>query len=286
MLRQTTGSVLCVSCGALVGVNDQKCLSCGRWNPSLWGYAGAIRKLGGDFGFVKLLLVGCVGLYAASLLMDPTAIRMGGALSFLSPSTRSLFLFGASGAVPVFGYGHWWTVLSAGWLHGGLLHIAFNMMWVRNLAPVTAGIYGAGRMIIIYSASSITGFALSSLMGRGFPNLPFLRGAMITVGASAPIFGLLGALVYAGRRGAGSSVGRQAWSYAVILFIFGLLFPGVDNYAHAGGFVGGYALAKWLDPMKPERGDHLLMAVICLAATAVSILASIVYGLPILESMR
>ena len=74
--------------------------------------------------------------------------------------------------------------------------------------------------------------------------------------------------------------------YAVFLFIFGLLFPGVDNYAHAGGFVGGYALAKWLDPMKPERGDHLLMAVVCLAATAVSILASVVYGLPILESMR
>ena len=152
--------------------------------------------------------------------------------------------------------------------------------------PVTAEIYGAGRMILIYSAASITGFGLSSVMGYGLPGLPFLRGAMITVGASAPIFGLLGALVYSGRRGGTSAVGRQAWSYAVILFIFGLLFPGVDNYAHAGGFVGGYALARWLDPMKPERGDHLLMAVICLVATALSILASIYFGLPILESMR
>jgi rhomboid protease GluP len=281
MLRQKTGSVLCVSCGNLVGVNDEKCMNCGRWNPSLWGYAGAIRKLGGDFGFVKLVIGGCIVLYLLSYLVDPQP--GGGLMSLLSPGGRGLFLFGASGAVPVFGYARWWTVLSAGWLHGGLLHILFNMMWVRNLAPPTAEIYGAGRMIIIYSASSITGFLLSSVMGYAFPWLPsILRGAMLTVGASAPIFGLLGALVYSGRRGASSSVSRQAWTFAVILFFFGLVFPGVDNYAHAGGFIGGYAMAKWLDPMKPERGDHLLMAVICLFATGLSIVASIILGMPVL----
>jgi rhomboid protease GluP len=138
-------------------------------------------------------------------------------------------------------------------------------------------------MIIIYTASSITGFLLSSFMGYAFPWLPsILRGASLTVGASAPIFGLLGALVYSGKRGASSAVGRQAWSFAVILFFFGLVFPGVDNYAHAGGFVGGYAMARWLDPMQRERGDHLVIALVCLAATALSIVASILYGLPLL----
>jgi len=282
MLRQKTGAVLCVSCGSLVGVNDERCLSCGRWNPALWGYAGAIRKLGRDFGFVKMLLVGCIGLYILSYVSDPQA-QGGGMMSILSPGIRGLFLFGASGAIPVFGYGHWWTLLSAGWLHGSLLHIAFNMMWVRNLAPVTAEMYGAGRMVIIYTISSITGFFLSSFVGYVLPGLP-LFGAEITVGASAPIFGLLGALVYYGRRGGSSAVGRQAWSYAVILFIFGLVFPGVDNGAHAGGFLGGYWAARWLDPMQPERGDHLLAAVICLALTALSILASIIYGLPIVTA--
>lgn len=281
MLRQTEGSVLCVSCGQLVGVNDERCYNCGRWNPALWGYAGTIRKLGGDFGFVKLLLVGCVGLYLATLAIDPSGIRMGGTLSFLSPSIRGLFLFGASGAIPVFSYDRWWTVLSAGWLHGGLLHIAFNMMWVRNLAPVTAEIYGAGRMIIIYTISCIAGFALSSVTGY-LPLPGFLQGASVTVGASAPIFGLLGALVYSGKRGASSSVGRQAWSFAVILFIFGLVFPGVDNYAHGGGFLGGYVASMWLDPMKPERGDHLVAALVCLLLTALSIVASVIFGLPVL----
>src|SRR5213592_2285300 len=81
------------------------------------------------------------------------SIRMDGLLSMLSPSIQSLFLFGASGAVPVFRFGRWWTVLSAAWLHGGVLHIAFNMMWVRDLAPPTARFYGPGRTVIIYTVS-------------------------------------------------------------------------------------------------------------------------------------
>ena len=55
-----------------------------------------------------------------------------------------LFRFGASGAIPVFRFDRWWTIFSAGWLHGGLLHIFFNMLWVRQLAPETAELYGAG----------------------------------------------------------------------------------------------------------------------------------------------
>ncbi|MEE9179708.1 MAG: rhomboid family intramembrane serine protease, partial [Vicinamibacteria bacterium] len=143
---QKTGSVLCAGCGSLVGVNDERCMSCGRWNPGLWGYAPMLRKLGMDLGFTQMVLWGCVGLYVAMLLIDPSSIRMGGALSFLSPGIRALFLFGASGAAPVFEYGRWWTVLSAAWLHGGLMHIAFNMMWVRQLAPATAEAYGPARM--------------------------------------------------------------------------------------------------------------------------------------------
>ena len=55
-----------------------------------------------------------------------------------------MFLLGASGGIPVFGYGRWWTMLSASWLHGSLLHIIFNMMWVRDLGPVVADMFGPG----------------------------------------------------------------------------------------------------------------------------------------------
>ena len=278
--RQTEGSVVCVSCGTLVGVRDPRCLSCGRWNPGLWGFAPALRQLGHDLGFVKLVILGCSGLFVATLIGSGGSIGGGGPLGILSPSPLSLFLFGASGALPVFGYGRWWTVLSAAWLHGSLLHILFNMLWVRQLAPATADLYGAGRMVVIYTVSGISGFLLSSVAGAyfGFMPLGFLRGAQFTVGASAPIFGLLGALVYYGRRTGSSMVHREALQYAVILFVFGLIMTGVDNYAHAGGFVGGYLISQWMDPMQPERVVHVLLALMCIALTVLSVVVSLLHG--------
>ena len=54
--RQTTGSVVCSSCGSLVGVRDEKCFNCGRRSPGLWGFAPLLRSLGNDLGFVPLVL--------------------------------------------------------------------------------------------------------------------------------------------------------------------------------------------------------------------------------------
>ena len=277
--RQKSGSVVCASCGNLVGVRDERCYNCGRWNPGLWGWAPVVRSFGQDLGFVQLIIFGCSGLYLATLLASGGHIGMSG-FNILAPSTQALFLFGASGAVPVFGYGRWWTVLSAAWLHGSLLHILFNMLWVRQIAPGTAELYGAGRMVIIYTVAGVCGFFLSSVAGAYFGFMPFafLRGAGLTIGASASIFGLFGALVHYGRRTGSSMVHREALQYAVILFVFGLIMPGVDNYAHAGGFVGGYVTALLMDPLKPERVDHLAGALVCIVLVILSVVVSLVHG--------
>jgi rhomboid protease GluP len=188
-------------------------------------------------------------------------------------------MFGASGAMPVFVYDRWWTVLSAAWLHGGLLHIIFNMMWIRQLAPATAELYGPGRMVIIYTAAAISGFGLSTLAGAFLGSLPLLlRGAQFTIGASAPLFGLLGALVLYGRRSGSSYIRAQAFGNAVVLFVFGLVMQGIDNYAHLGGFAGGYLAARWLDPLRPERVEDQIAGLACLGLSAASILASLFHG--------
>jgi rhomboid protease GluP len=278
--RQTSGSVVCVSCGSLVGVRDETCFNCGRRNPGLWGFAPLLRSLGNDLGFVQLVVWGCGALYVVSLLLSGREIGLaGGLFSILAPNMASIFLLGATGAVPVFGLGRWWTIFSAGWLHGSLLHIVFNMMWVRDLGPAVADVYGAGRMVIIYTIAGACGFLLSSFAGAYIPALPLLRGgASWTLGASAAIFGLLGALVYYGRRTGSHLVRGQAVRYALILGVMGLIMPGVDNFAHAGGFAGGYITGLLLDPLKPERIDHIVMALICLAITAISIVVSVVTG--------
>ena len=275
--------MVCPACGKLVGVNDATCFHCGRRSPGMWGYGKLLRSLAGGVGVSEVVVFGCGGLYLLALVLDLQGIRMQGALSFLAPSPRSLDLLGWSGAVPVLRDGRWYTLLSAGWLHGGLIHILFNMLWVRQLAPAATAVYGAGRTLILYVAASVAGFALSVvgfIVGVQIGILGMLMGrATYTVGASAAVFGLLGALVYAGRRGVGLQLGRQAWSYAVILFVFGLVFPGVDNWAHLGGFAGGYLLAAWFNPLRPERPDHLLGGLAALALTALAVVMSVVRGL-------
>lgn len=286
MFRQKTGSVVCASCGSLVGVKDEKCYTCGRRNPGLWGFGPVLRRFGNDFGFTTVIVYGCVVLFALSLVLTVMSggNLFGGSLfSMLGPNRFAYEALGAAGVLPVFGEGHWWTLLSAGWLHGGALHILFNLMWVRQLGPAVEDMYGGARMVIIYTISSATGFFLSSFLGA-YAAIPFFSGAYYTLGASAPIFGLLGALVYYGRRGGSSLVRSQAMSFAITMFVFGLIMPGIDNGAHLGGFVGGYFTGMWLDPLKRERMDHFVGAAICLLATAAAIVASLVIMLPTLFS--
>jgi rhomboid protease GluP len=278
-MRKRTGSVLCPSCGSLVGVADERCLSCGRRNPGLWGFTPLLRRLGNDLGFTTIVTAVCSLLYLAALALDPGGVGQGGLLTALSPSTKANFLLGASGAIPVYDMGRWWTLLSAGWLHGGPLHLLFNLLWVRQLAPESAEAYGPARTVIIYTVATVTGFLLSSTVGYYLPFLPtFLRGARFTIGASAPIFGLLGALVWYGRRRGSSVLGSQALTYAVILGLYGFLMPGIDNWAHLGGFLGGMGAARVLNPWKEERTDHVIGALLCLLASVAAILASVLLG--------
>jgi rhomboid protease GluP len=279
--RRTSGSVVCPSCGSLVGVRDDRCYSCGRANPGLWGFGPLLRKLGSDMGFVPLVIGGSSVLYVLTIIFSGSELRLiSGMMSVLSPSTRALVLFGASGSIPVFAMGNWWTVLSASWLHGNLLHIVFNMMWVRDLGPATASIIGPSRTIIIYTLAGVCGFFLSSVAGwfGGF-GIPMLSGAPFTVGASASVFGLLGAMVHYGRKSGSSLVRAEAGRYALILFVFGLIMPGVDNFAHAGGFLGGYGISAFFNPLTRERGDHMLGAALCLAATVLAVIFSVFGGL-------
>ncbi len=282
MLRQKWGSVICPGCKNLVGVQDERCFTCGRWNPGLWGFAPLLSRFGRDLGFTPFVMWSCIAAYVATLLFIRGGQQFGGGLlNFLSPSFPALFVFGASGSVPVFQYGRWWTVLTAGWLHGGLLHIAFNMMSLRNVSPAVAELYGPSRMAIIYVMAGVAGFTASSVGSRFLGFLPRLGGG-VTVGASASIMGLIGSLIYYGRRTGSRAVGDQAKQWTIYMLIFGFIVPGIDNWAHLGGLAGGYLCARFLDPLHPERLDHLIIALACFAVSAIAIVYSIVTGLRLL----
>jgi membrane associated rhomboid family serine protease len=76
----------------------------------------------------------------------------------------------------------------------------------------------------------------------------------------------------------------MAQSIVIQAVIFGVLMgnSGIDNFAHLGGFAGGYFTSAFLNPMTRERGDHMIIAMVCMVLTALSIIVSILTALPLL----
>lgn len=267
---------------------EKRCFNCGRSHPGLFGFAPLLGKFGRSASFGELMFWGCGAIYLITVLLKPDGILSpkGGILSMFGPDSLVLFLFGSSGAVPIFGYGRWWTVLSAGFLHGGLIHIYFNLSGLRPLVAEVENVLGIGRTILIYTLATVSGFALTSFVRlltlNYFPAMPrFLAGADLSVGASAAICGLVGALLAYGQRTGQFHLQRYARNSMIAVLIMGFLLPYIDNWAHIGGFVGGWAATRLLRPLEDESPLHLLGGLICLVLMVASIVASILHGLPI-----
>jgi rhomboid protease GluP len=246
-------------------VDAQVCFYCGARRPGLWGFGPLAARLIGRLDFARAVTIVCVAAYVASILLDPRAAMTAPRSPFdlLSPGFGALVTLGMTGE-PAWRAGWWWTLLTAIYLHGNLLHLVFNLLWVRQLAPAVEELFGPARLVVIFTAGGVAGFILSNVVS-----------GVWTVGASGAVFGLLGAMVAYGRTRGGTfglAVLRQYGQWAVLMFIFGFLMAGVNNWGHAGGFVGGYlaALALGHHEGRTERG---LDRVAALATGGVTIAA-------------
>jgi len=270
-------SMLCPNCRKLISTDEMVCPYCGLSKP---GSRLNLRFLNlfskGAFDIVKTIIYINIGFYIFSIFLNPYSLGISSnPLTFLSPSDRSLFLLGATGTIPIAEFGRWWTLVSASFLHGGILHIFFNMAALGQLGPFVLSEFGFNRFVVIYVLTGVSGFFLSYLAG-----IPF------TIGASASICGLIGAILYYGKsRGGfyGEAIYRQAMGWIVGIVIFGLLIPGINNWAHGGGILSGIVLA-FLMGYQEKRGEtffHRLLAMICILITITSSLWAIlqaVYG--------
>jgi rhomboid protease GluP len=261
-------SLLCPQCRKLISADEPLCPYCGLSRPGSAVKTFLARSFSeGAFDAVRIILYVNIAFFVLSLLLNP--YRMGfsmNPLSFLSPSNDSVFLLGASGTIPIGGYGRWWTLLTASYLHGGILHIFFNMMALHQLGPFVVQEFGTSRFAAIYVLAGVGGFLLSYVAG-----IPF------TLGASASICGLIGAILYYGKsRGGfyGDAIYKQAMGWIVMLVLFGLLMPAINNWAHGGGLFTGIALGFFLgyDDKKMEGVFHRMLAGVCLIATVAALL--------------
>jgi rhomboid protease GluP len=267
MFRKPTGAILCPRCGRLTHPEAAECLVCGLPRPGRWLWAAGVGRLLRTGNVTGVVTAACVVLYVATLLIDP--VSMGGGrgsfdpFSLFSPSSAALAALGGAGAIP-WHQGYWWTLFTATYLHGGVLHILFNVLWIRQLGPAVEELYGRSRLVIIFIVSGALGFFVSTAVGTP-----------LTVGASAAIFGLLGAMVaYGKKRGGtfGKMVLREYGLWAVMLFAFGLM-PGsrIDNWAHGGGFIGGF-IAGLVLSFSERRDESMLERALAFGLIALTVL--------------
>ena len=241
------------------------CFYCGARRPGLWGFGPLAARLIGRLDFARAVTIVCVAAYVASILLDPRAAMTVPRSPFdlLSPGFGALVTLGMTGE-PAWRAGWWWTLLTAIYLHGNLLHLVFNLLWVRQLAPAVEELFGSARLVVIFTMGGVAGFVLSNIASGAW-----------TVGASGAVFGLLGAMVAYGRTRGGTfglAVLRQYGQWAALMFIFGFFMSGVNNWGHAGGFVGGYlaALVVGHGELRSERGLDRVAALVAVSLTLVS----------------
>ncbi|MEI8026461.1 MAG: rhomboid family intramembrane serine protease [Pseudomonadota bacterium] len=243
--------MMCRSCKKLMGVADN-CPWCGtarpgktseffsRFAPNLlsphMSVGEIIIKISIAFFIVELLAVLLLGGFSAfikSIWSVP-----GGVIDLLGASSPELF------------NGRWWGPLTASWLHGGGLHILFNMMAVRQITDFIEQTTTRSFTWTAYILTGAGGFALSALAGH------------FSCGASASIFGLIGlgmAIAFLLGNGADDPMFKALLSWAAMGLLFGFLFPGIDNTAHLGGLLTGGILGLIWSTWRSKKWFHWVL---------------------------
>ncbi len=224
---------MCPHCRAFITTSDKTCPYC---NESVGPRAvdrSSSSPIGGFIPQVRfntiIILVINLGLYLATSLYSMNSGR-GNAMNL---DGYTLVNFGAM-FTPLIHEGQWWRLVTAGFLHGGLLHILMNSWVLFDLGAQVEELYGAARMLTIYFVSSVFGFYVSSLIKPG-----------PSIGASAALCGLIGAMIALGvrdRSGFGAAIRAVYVRWLIYILLFSFL-PGVDMAAHIGGFAGGFGMA-------------------------------------------
>lgn len=226
---------MCPNCRAFITVDDKVCPYC---ELKLGARAIDLRSpsnvLGGlipqaRFTTMMILLINA-GLFLATVLYSS---RVTGQMG-LDPDGQTLLDFGAKRGLEIFAGGQWWRLITAGFLHGGLMHILMNSLALFSVGAAVEASYGTSRYLVIYFISTITGYLASCWWAP----------RVLSIGASAGIFGLIGAMIALGirdRSSRGTAIRNMYLGWAAYVLIFGLLpFFAVDNAAHIGGGIGGF----------------------------------------------
>jgi rhomboid protease GluP len=262
---------MCPHCRAFITTDDRVCPYC---NTPVGARAVDRRDPGEILGGLipharfttTLILLINTGLYIA---MAVYSMRSGrGSLMGLDGET--LVNFGAM-YPPLIAMGQWWRLITAGFLHGSIMHILMNSWVLFDLGAQAEEFYGTSRMLVIYIVSTVVGFWASA------------HWAHLSVGASAGIFGLIGAMIAFGvkeRSSYGSALRGFYVRWALYGLVLGFIIPNIDMAAHIGGLAAGFAVGYIAEgPRMVGRVEQVWKALagISVAMVALAFVAMIVW---------
>jgi rhomboid protease GluP len=207
-------------------------------------------------------------------LVTYTLLGLSVAIFALQWATESFFGFDYPAALglkvnELIIQGQLWRLFTPMFLHGSILHIALNMYALLAFGPQLERYYGHGRYLGLYLVSGFAGNVAS-----------FLFSLAPSLGSSTAIFGLLGAeavFLYRNRKLFGGSAQRaliNLITIAVINLIIGMS-PGIDNWGHIGGLVGGVLFAWFGGPVLQVSGSYPQLELTDTRQTSSAILAGL-----------
>jgi rhomboid protease GluP len=253
---------MCPNCRAFITTSDRTCPYCGQ---NVGARAIDVREpgqiLGGliphaHFTTILILLIN-FGLFLGTLYLQNN-IGQGAAIGAL----------GAKFGPYIFQEHQYWRLVTAGFLHGGWLHILMNSWVLYDLGAQVEQVYGTPRFLVLYFVGTVVGFYLSAVVNPLVPSL----------GSSAGIMGLIGAMIAFGvshRSSVGKAIRNFYARWVIYIIAFGLI-PGfsVDNWAHigglAGGFVVGYVAGTPVRSSAPREAVWRGLATLCVLLTVYS----------------
>jgi rhomboid protease GluP len=240
-MRSVEKRRMCPNCRAFITTDDRVCPYCdfklGQSAAARHRDSGPIAGFIPQAGFTTfVILLINLGLYAATVIVSRNTY--GAENAVIDVDGRALVMFGGK-YVPYIMAGQWWRLVTAGFLHGGLLHILMNSWVLFSVGAQTEETYGTARYLVLYFVATVGGFLASTYFSNS-----------LSVGASAGLFGLIGAMIAAGVRSKtamGSAIRAQYTQWVIYMVIIGFLISGIDTAAHLGGLAAGFGIAWIMD---------------------------------------
>jgi rhomboid protease GluP len=240
---------MCPHCRALINRDAKVCPLCGEATGPARprGSTGTPGRIMGVIPTpttaTSVMVIANLALYVISWYMtqNSEAAQLYGAPSMGGIDGTVLMRLGAK--APYILAGQWWRLVTAMFLHAGLLHIGMNMWCLVDLGPEVESLFNTTKFIVFYLVTGILGFVLSLWWS------PF----GMSVGASGAITGLIGVLIGASFHHGhmGKEYRSQLWRWLIYIAIFGIFFH-ADNAAHFGGLASGLALGYLIPEGEPS----------------------------------